>query len=92
MQDIHCTLGSIFDREFTTRSLERKNDGSPELENLLDFAIYTTIGIIRCTLGLATDDLAEKPYIPQNNYFYEFVANVLHDNIGILIFDLHGGC
>ena len=27
--------------------------------------IYTTIGIVRCTLGLATDDLAVKPYIPQ---------------------------
>ena len=25
-------------------------------------------------------------------YFNEFVANVLRDNIGILIFDLHGGC
>ena len=25
-------------------------------------------------------------------YFYEFVANVLRDNIGILIFGLHGGC
>ena len=29
--------------------------------------------------------------IPQKNYIYEFVANVLHDNISILIFDLHGG-
>ena len=28
----------------------------------------------------------------KKNYFYEFVANVLRDNIGILIFDLHGGC
>ena len=28
----------------------------------------------------------------KNIYFYEFVANVLFDNIGILIFDLHGGC
>ena len=45
-------------------------------------------------MGLATDDLAEKPYIPQKNYFYEFVANVLRDDIGIVIFDLrgHGGC
>ena len=25
-------------------------------------------------------------------YFYEIVANVLHDNIGILIFGLLGGC
>ena len=40
--------------------------------------------------NLEIDNLAEKPYIP--NYFYEFVANVLRDNIGILIFDLHGGC
>ena len=39
-----------------------------------------------------TDDLALKPYIPQKKYFYEFVANVLRDNIGILIFDLHEGC
>ena len=28
---------------------------------------YTTIGIIRCTLGVATDDLAVKPYIPHKN-------------------------
>ena len=41
--------------------------------------------------NLETDDLALKPYIPQKKYFYEFVANVLRDNIGILIFDLHGG-
>ena len=42
--------------------------------------------------NVVTDDLAEKPYIPQKKYFYEFVANVLRDNIGILIFDLHGVC
>ena len=30
-----------FDREFTTRSLERKNYGSAELENLLDFVTNT---------------------------------------------------
>ena len=42
--------------------------------------------------NVVTDDLAKKPHIPQKNYFYEFVANVLRDNIGILIFDLHGGC
>ena len=29
-------------------------------------------------------DLAEKPYIPQKNYFNEFVANVMRDVIGIL--------
>ena len=28
----------------------------------------------------------------QKKYFYEFVANVLRDDIGIFIFDLHGGC
>ena len=27
-----------------------------------------------------------------NLYFNEFIANVLRDNIGIIIFDLHGGC
>ena len=34
-----------------------------------------------------------KSYIPQKVYFNEFVANVLRDNIGIVIFDLqgHGG-
>ena len=42
--------------------------------------------------NLETDDLALKPYIPQKKYFYEFVANVFRDNIGILIFDLDGGC
>ena len=47
------------------------------------FFIYTTIGIVRCTLGLATDDLAKKPWIP---------FDPLRDNIGVLIFDLHGGC
>ena len=42
----------------------------------------------------ATDDLAVKPYIPQKKYFNEFVANVLRDDIGIVIFGLrgHGGC
>ena len=39
-----------------------------------------------------TDDLTAKPYIPQKNYSYEFVANVLRDDIGILIFHLYGGC
>ena len=29
--------------------------------------IYTTIGIVRCTLGVATDDLAVKPYIPHKS-------------------------
>ena len=35
--------------------------------------------------NLEIDDLAEKPYISQKKYFYEFVANVLRYNIGILI-------
>ena len=35
--------------------------------------------------NLEIEDLHEKPYIPQKKYFYEFVANVLRDNIGILI-------
>ena len=37
------------------------------------------------------DDLSEKPY---KIYFNEFVANVLRDDIGIVIFDLrgYGGC
>ena len=39
--------------------------------------------------NLRIDDLAEKPYIPQKKSLYEFVANVLRDDIGILIFDLH---
>ena len=34
-------------------------------------------------------DLAEKPSFHKKNYFYEFVANVLRDDIDILIFDLH---
>ena len=42
--------------------------------------------------NVVTDNLALKTSIPQKKYFYEFVANVLRDNIGILIFDLHGGC
>ena len=38
-------------------------------------------------------DLAKKPYIPQKNLLFEFVANVLRDVTGIVIFDLrgHGG-
>ena len=48
--------------------------------------------IIEGLFNLGTDNLAKKLYIPQKKYFYEFVANVLRDNIGILIFDLHGGC
>ena len=36
--------------------------------------------------------ITTKTYIPQKNLLYEFVANVLHDNIRIIIFDLHGGC
>ena len=46
----------------------------------------------RRMFNVVTNDLAKKPYIPQKNYFYEFVENVLRDNLGILIFDLHGGC
>ena len=42
--------------------------------------------------NLEIDDLAKKPYSHKKKYFYEFDANVLRDNIGILIFDLHGGC
>ena len=34
--------------------------------------------------NLEIDNLAKKPYIPQKNYFYEFVAYVLHDDIVIL--------
>ena len=39
--------------------------------------------------NLGIEDLAEKSYIPQKKYYYEFVANVLRDDTGILIFDLH---
>ena len=44
-------------------------------------------------LNGAIVDLAEKPYIPQK-ILLEFVANVLQDVIGIVIFDLrgHGDC
>ena len=35
--------------------------------------------------NLEIDNLAKKPYIPQKKYFYEFVANVLRDNIAILV-------
>ena len=40
-------------------------------------------------VAVGIDDLVVKPYIPYN----EFVANLLRDNIGIVIFDLrgHGG-
>ena len=44
--------------------------------------------------NLGIDDLAEKPSFHKNIYFYEFVANVLSDDIGTVFFDLrcHGGC
>jgi hypothetical protein len=44
--------------------------------------------------NLAIDDLAMKPYILNKILLYEFVANVLRDDIGIAIFDPrgHGGC
>ena len=45
--------------------------------------------IIERMFNLEIDDLAEKPYITQKNCFYEFVANVLRENIGTLSFDLH---
>ena len=35
--------------------------------------------------NLEINDLAMKTYISQKNYFYEFVAYVLHDDIVILI-------
>ena len=31
------------------------------------YVIYTSIGIVRCTLGLTTDDLAVRPYIPHKS-------------------------
>ena len=37
-------------------------------------------------------DLAEKPYIPLKILLHEFDANLMRDVIGIVIFDLHGGC
>ena len=44
--------------------------------------------------NLGTDNLAVKPYIPQKNLSNEFVANVLRDNMVMVIFDLRGcgGC
>ena len=40
-----------------------------ECLNLLNRkVIYTTIGIVRCTLGVATDYLAVKPYIPHKSF------------------------
>ena len=40
---MQCFFRPFFDREFTTKSLECKNSSSPELENLLDFAIICTV-------------------------------------------------
>ena len=58
------------------------------IEKILIYTIYTTIGIVRCTLGLGTDDLAVNPTSHTKVYFNEFVANALRDNMGIVIFDL----
>ena len=39
--------------------------------------------------NLGTDDLAVKPYAGHTKvYFNKFVANVLLDNMGMIIFDL----
>ena len=43
--------------------------------------IESILLIIEGMFNGAIVDLAEKPYIPQKKYFYEFVANVLRDNI-----------
>ena len=56
-------------------------------------SIYILLIFLR-SVRVGMKRLTAKPYILQKFYFNEFVANVLHDNIGILIFDLrgHGGC
>ena len=46
---------------------------------------FISLIIQRCSIWHSNHTSHKK------NYFYEFVANVLCDNIGILIFDLHGG-
>ena len=53
-------------------TIVKKIDNQPKIENkrgynIMLIKIYTTIGIIRCTLGVATDDLAMKPYIPHKS-------------------------
>ena len=53
-----------------------------------DFMSYISIINNRRMFNGATDDLAAKPYIPQKKHFYEFVANALHGNIGIVNFGL----
>ena len=62
-------------------------------------SIYTTIWIVRCALGVVMSSrlmssITIKPCILQNFFFDKFVANVLHDNMDIIIFDLRGceGC
>ena len=56
--------------------------------------LYTTIWIDGCSLDLEIVSITAKPYILQKICFNEFVANVLHDNMGMIIFDLQGcgGC
>ena len=61
------------------------------METFYGMYYYNLLINNRRMLNVEIDDLAEKPYIQQKKYFYEFVAIVLRDNIGILIFDLHGG-
>ena len=65
-------LGQIFDEsDFIFKKWIIKGEAS-KLFLIATFAltfigIYTTIGIVRCTLGVATDDLAVKPYIPHKS-------------------------
>ena len=42
--------------------------------------------------NLGIDDLAEKTYIPQKDITSMNLLQISCLNIGILIFDFHGGC
>ena len=48
---------------------------------------FILLTVLLVVFGLK-DAITDKPYIVQNFNFNEFVANVLHDNIDMIIFVL----
>ena len=70
------------------------------VQNLVRFLTYDNFDCPYIGILLIRDMVVEscnrrfgrETIHPTKKYFNEFIANVLRDNIGILIFDLHGGC
>ena len=82
---------------FQMETLNSKLKTSPEK---IGISCLTEIGNLGDSISLIIQGCSMVLYSiwPRNHtahkkfYFNEFVANVLRDVIGIVIFDLHGGC